>query len=95
MKKQKHVHVLSYSVIHFNHDPATLYVVLPITSKNHHHTFHTHFEWFKGGSAVESFILCDQIRTVSRKRFKYKMLGTVTPETLEKIDHLLRILLNI
>lgn len=42
--------------------------------------------WLEGGSDMESFILCDQIRTVSRQRFKGNILGTVTPKTVEKLN---------
>jgi mRNA interferase MazF len=79
----------------FNHGPASLHIVLPMTSKKKNNPFHVPLEWLEGGSDIESFILCDQIRTVSRQRFRGKMLGIVTQETIEKIECILGILLNI
>ena len=79
----------------FNHGPAHLHIVLPMTSKNKHNPFHIHLEWLEGESDVESFVLCDQIRTVSRQRFKGKSLGTVTPEILELVESAISILLNL
>ena len=79
----------------FNHGPAHLHIVLPITSKDKKHPFHVPLEWSEGGSEIKSFILCDQIRTVSRRRFKGKSLGTITSKTFESIECILGILLNI
>lgn len=77
----------------FNHGPAHLHIVLPMTSKNKNNPFHIRLEWLEDGSDIESFVLCDQIRTVSRKRFKGKSLGTVAPETLESVESAISILL--
>lgn len=79
----------------FNHGPAGLHIVLPMTSKNKNNPFHIPLEWCEGGSDIKSFILCDQIRTVSRQCFKEQSLGIVTIETLEKAECILGILLNI
>ena len=79
----------------FNHSPAHLHIVLPITSKDKHHPFHVPLEWLEGGSETKSFILCDQIRTISRQRLKSKSLGTVTLETLESIEYIMRLLLRL
>lgn len=80
----------------FNHGSAHLHIVLPITSKDKNHPFHVPIEWFEGGSSeIPSFVLCDQIRTVSRRRFKGKSFGVVAAETLESIESILAILLNV
>lgn len=79
----------------FNRGPANLHVVLPITSKNRNNPLHIALELHEGGLEKESFILCDQIRTVSRQRFKGKSFGTVTEETLASVEYILSILLNI
>jgi|SRR5579872_270326 len=78
-----------------NHGPSHLHIVLPITSKNRENPLHVKIQSPEGGVDKESFILCDQIRTVSRKRFKSKGLGSVTQLTLRAIEHILAILINI
>lgn len=79
----------------FNHGPAHLHIVLPMTSKNKNHPFHIPVQWFEGGSDVNSFILCDQIRTISRQRLTGKRLGIVTPETVESVEKIMTILLDL
>ena len=79
----------------FNHGPANLHVILPLTSKNKNLPLHLPLEWLEGGSETQSFVLCDQIRTVSRQRFKGKCLGIASKKTMEKIEYILGILLNI
>lgn len=78
----------------FNHGPADLHIILPLTSKNKNNPFRIPLEWLEGGSDIESFILCDQIRCVSRKRFKKSILGFVTPKTLDRVKHVLGMLLS-
>ena len=79
----------------FNHGPANLHIVLPMTSKNKNQPLHVKVEWAQGGSELESFILCDQIRTVSRQRFKGKSFGAVDAETLESVEYILGVLLDL
>ena len=80
----------------FNHGAADLHAVLPITSKNKaNNPFRVPLKWSDGGSEIESFVLCDQIRTVSRQRFKGKGLGIVEQETIELVETMLSILLNL
>lgn len=79
----------------FNHSPAHLHIILPMTSKNKDIPFHVPLEWLEGESETQSFVLCDQIRTVSRRRFKGKSLGTVTPKTLESVEYIISMLLNL
>lgn len=80
----------------FNHGPAHLHIVLPITSKDKNHPFHVPIEWLEGGSLeIPSFILCDQIRIVSRRRFKGKSFGIVASKTIESVGLILSILLDV
>jgi mRNA interferase MazF len=80
----------------FNHGTAQLHIVLPLTSKNkHNNPFRIPLEWEEGDTDTESFILCDQIRSVSRKRFRGKSLGTATMETLELVESMMDTLLNL
>lgn len=79
----------------FNHGPAHLHIVLPMTSKNKDNPLHIQAQLVEGKLEKESFILCDQVRTVSRRRFKGKGLGVVTKATLESVECIMGILLNI
>lgn len=79
----------------FNHGSAFLHIILPLTSKNKNHPLRVPVQWEKGGSQEESFILCDQIRTVSRQRFRGNVFGIVDEDTLGAVHYLLSILLDI
>src|ERR1700721_178371 len=72
----------------FNHGPADLHIIVPMTSKNKNHPLHVEVEWHEGGSDQESFILCDQIRTVSRERFTGKRFGVVDQDTMESVEYI-------
>lgn len=47
-----------------------------------------------GGTRKDSYVLCDQIRTVDQRRFR-NVYGTLAPETMLAIDHALRISLGL
>ncbi len=47
-----------------------------------------------GGATKDSFILCDQIRTVDQKRF-LKAFGTLSAETMAAVDNALLISLGL
>lgn len=85
--------VVSHDI--FNHGPALLHVVLPLTSKNKKHPLRIPVTWESGTFQEESFILCDQIRTVSRLRFKGNFIGVVDEDTLNTVGSLLSMLLDL
>ena len=39
----------------------------------------------EGGTTKDSYILCDQIRTVDQRRFR-SVFGTLSPETMASVD---------
>jgi mRNA interferase MazF len=47
-----------------------------------------------GGATKDSYILCDQIRTVDQKRF-LKTFGSLAPETMAAVDNALLISLGL
>ena len=47
-----------------------------------------------GGATKDSFVLCDQIRTVDQRRFR-SVFGTLAPETMAAIDKALLISLGL
>jgi mRNA interferase MazF len=47
-----------------------------------------------GGAAKDSYVLCDQIRTVDQRRFG-RFFGTLAPETMIAVDQALTISLGL
>lgn len=85
---------LIVSVNLFNHGPAGLVVVLPITSKKKGIPLHVELKAPEGGLKTTSYVKCEDIRSVSVERCG-KKLGSVTAITLEEVDDRLRILLDL
>jgi mRNA interferase MazF len=85
---------LVISVDVFNHGPAELIVVLPITSKAKGVLFHVQVQPPEGGLTTPSFIKCEDVRSVSKQRL-IKKLGSVSNRTMDEVEDRLRILLNL
>jgi len=85
---------LVLSVDKFNHGPAELVVVLPMTSKDKGQPIHVPVIPPEGGLKLPSFIKCEDIRSVSKRRFQ-QYYGTISSQTLAGVEKRLRILLNL
>ena len=85
---------LVISVNLFNHGPAGLAVVLPITSKDKGVPFHVAITPPQGGLRMRSFIKCEDIRSISKDRLVQR-LGSVPRKTLLAAHDRLRILLDL
>ena len=85
---------LVISVDKFNHGPADLIVVLPVTSKDKKQPIHVAVRPPEGGLPMLSFIKCEDIRSVSKQRLK-QFYGTVAAETMTEVEKRIRILLNL
>jgi mRNA interferase MazF len=85
---------LIVSVDKFNHGPADLVVVLPITSQNKNQPIHVPVKPPEGGLSTLSFIKCDDIRSVSKQRLR-QFYGTVSTHTIAEVEKRIRILLNL
>jgi mRNA interferase MazF len=85
---------LVLSVDKFNHGPADLIVVLPITSKNKQQPLHVEVTPPEGGLKLSSFIKCDDIRSISKQRLK-RFHGTVSAKTMAEVEKRVRILLDL
>jgi mRNA interferase MazF len=85
---------LVFSVDVFNAGPADLVFVIPITS--HLRPIPTQVALCppEGGIKVESAILCDALRSVSKQRLCSKW-GRIGPATLNKVEDRVRILLGL
>lgn len=76
----------------FNQSYAELVVVLPITSKNKAIRSHVSVSPPEGGLSIQSFIKCEDARSVSIQRLE-RRLGKVTAGTLKDVENRLRIIL--
>jgi mRNA interferase MazF len=85
---------LVISVDAFNHGPADLVVVLPITSKAKGIPFHVPVIPPEGGIRQPSFVKCEDVRSVSRARLRERW-GMVAADTLAAIEDRLRILMGL
>jgi mRNA interferase MazF len=85
---------LILSVDPFNQGPAGLAVVLPITSQAKGIPFHVKVMPPEGGLDRESYVKCEDIRSISRERL-IRRAGAVSPQTLHAVEDRLRILLNL
>ena len=85
---------LVVSVDPFNHGPAGLVVLLPLTRIAKGIPFHVELNPPEGGVKVKSFIKCDDIRSVAKERLSRRW-GMVSGTTLTAIEDRLRILLGL
>lgn len=87
--------VLVISTDGFNHGPASLVFVLPLTRTNRGVALHVPLEPPEGGVKAVSYILCDALRSVSKERLRGAPWGRVSPQTLLSVEDRLRILLEL
>lgn len=85
---------LVISVDTFNHGPANLVIIIPITSKERKIPFHIPINPPEAGVSKKSFIKCEDIRSISTERLS-KCIGIVQPETLNAVEDRLKILLGL
>ena len=85
---------LIISVDIFNHGPAGLVVIIPITSKEKGIPFHVMINPPEAGVSEKSFIKCEDVRSISTERLS-KCLGKVSLETLRAVEDRLKILLDL
>jgi mRNA interferase MazF len=77
-----------------NHGSAALVCVVPLTSKARPIRSFLPIHPPEGGLSQASFIICDQVRTLSKDRLG-KRLGAVSPSVLLEVDRRLKFLLNL
>ena len=85
---------LVVSVDSFNHGPAGLHVVLPMTTREKGIPFHIEAPSEETGLQQRGFIKCDDVRSVSRERF-LKRLGGISATTMDAVEYRLRILMGL
>ena len=85
---------LIVSVDLFNHGPAGLVVILPITTRAKGIPFHVRVDPPEGGLTKQSFVKCEDVRSVAKERLS-RRCGMVSPDTMAAVDDRLRILLDL
>jgi mRNA interferase MazF len=82
--------VLIISTNIFNHGPADLVFVLPLTHTDRRIPMHEPIDPPEGGIAARSYIVCDALRTIAKERLGPRAWGSVSAATLRKVmDNLL------
>jgi len=78
----------------FNSGPAGLVIVVPVTSRNKRIRTHVEVAPPEGGITLNSYIKCEDVRSVSKFRLK-ELLGSVTSDTLLEVEDRLRVLIGL
>lgn len=85
---------LVVSADQFNHGPAGLVIVVPMTTTERRIPLHVLVDPPEGGLNRRSFIKCEDVRSVSEQRL-VRRLGVVSPDTLARVADRLRIVLDL
>ena len=85
---------LIVSVDLFNTGPAELVVAIPITRTARRVRWHVQVNPPEGGLVSESFVQCENVRSVSKVRLK-RLRGRVSAGTMWEVEGRLRILLGL
>lgn len=78
----------------FNHGPAELVIVLPITSTARGISFHVQVKPPEGGLTSVCYIKCEEPRCISKQRL-IDRLGSIKEQTLEAVEDRLKIVLDL
>ena len=78
----------------FNEGPADMVVVAPITRTQRKIRWHVAVAAPEGGLSSESFIQCEDVRSVSKQRLRRRR-GRVSPPVMQQVEDRLRILLGL
>ncbi len=85
---------LVVSVDLFNHGPAGLVIMLPITTVAKSIPFHVEVSPPEGGLRQRSFVKCEDVRSVAKERL-LRRHGAVSPQTMAAVEDRLRILFDL
>jgi len=95
-REQKKVRpCLILSVDAYNNGPADLLIILPLTSQKK--SIPIHIEVKAAGLAQVSYVMCDQIRCISKERLahvKKGKIGSVNKKCLDEVERCIKVLLG-
>lgn len=86
--------VLVVSQDAFNHGPAGLVIVLPLTRTHRGLPIHVEVSPPDGGVRDRSFVMCEAIRSVSKDRLR-ELWGSLSPVAMTDVGDKLTILLDL
>lgn len=78
----------------FNHGPADLAVVIPVTSRYKKIASHVKVVAGEAGLDEDSYIKCEEVRCVTKERFG-RFWGRVTPNTIAAVEQWVRVVLGL
>ena len=78
-----------------NHGPLQMVIIVPLTRTRTGFPYHVPIERKVGQSLVQSYIMCEQVRSISIKRLRRFLGDVVTAENLTQIGARLRPLLPV
>jgi mRNA interferase MazF len=87
--------VLVMSTDLFNHGPAGLVFVIPLTRTDRRIPAHIPLDPPEGGVTSRSYILCDALRSVSKDRLKGRPWGVISSATMHRVEDIVRTLLEL
>ncbi len=87
--------VLVISADAYNRGPSGLVFVLPLTRTDRRIPIHVEVRPPEGGLRDTSYILTDALRSISRERMGETAWGRVSPETMLKVEDILRVLMEL
>ncbi|MEO8580315.1 MAG: type II toxin-antitoxin system PemK/MazF family toxin [Gemmatimonadales bacterium] len=85
---------LVISVDKFNHGPAELVIVIPVTKVNKQLPSHIFVPKGEAGLDFDSYIKVEDIRSISTERLQH-CRGVVTHPRIEQVQQVLRVLLKL
>ncbi|MBI4520243.1 MAG: type II toxin-antitoxin system PemK/MazF family toxin [Gemmatimonadetes bacterium] len=78
----------------FNHGPAELVIVLPVTTVSKDIPSHVAIARTDSGLDHDSYVICEQVRCVSRERLS-RQIGLAPLQAMQRVSVLLRVLLEL
>ena len=78
----------------FNNSAAELVIVLPITSKKKGIPLHVQLSSKETGLKVESFVKCEDVRSISKERL-ISCVRSISPAALEEVEYKIKLLLGL
>jgi len=78
----------------YNRGPSGKHILLPITSKYKGIPYHIEVRPPEGGLRSKSYVMCDDVRSVSRERLS-KRLGSLTARSMSLAEDSLRVLIGL
>lgn len=82
------------SVDKFNHGPADLLIVVPMTKTRRNIPTHVPVPIGEAGLTFDSYIKCEDIRSIAKDRL-VRYMGDVTYSRIESVEKYVRVLLGL